>query len=408
MTLGWPPGRPRVLVVDGWLGDAGEGATALAVDRMIRSVAPGAAVLHAARLGSELGGLIPGLNFVPPLASLVGVGRAAPTGATFAAGRDLVRGADLVVSQGGPALVECPAAWTRLDAYQAVLEMGRPMVLLGLSLGPWRAAAGRALLRRVLKSAVAVTVRDQRSLAFAVDLGAPGQRLTLAGDVVFTLFPDPPPLPAGKGVALAVGAAGEEVPAARLLAEVAARTDGERLTVFSTIHGPGPDPSGVDDGARDDAHRDDGRHRDGAAAAALAKMVAALDDDARARVDIVEGAVGPLQAIELAASHRAVVSMHLRPALFAWCQGVPAALVPDAAPAGVLDGTDLGPAVCAAVDEAGGLGQRAAVAAALDPAAAKGAALWHALAPARHRAELNAAVLAGAIAELRRAGSSAG
>lgn len=69
----WPPGRPRVLVTDAWLANAGDGAIALAVDRMVHAAAPGAAVLHAAYQADLVGGAYPGLAFVPPLDALLGV-----------------------------------------------------------------------------------------------------------------------------------------------------------------------------------------------------------------------------------------------------------------------------------------------------------------------------------------------
>ncbi len=51
MTLGpdtWPAGSPRVLVTDCWLQNAGDAAIAVATQRLILDIAPGASVLHAA------------------------------------------------------------------------------------------------------------------------------------------------------------------------------------------------------------------------------------------------------------------------------------------------------------------------------------------------------------------------
>ena len=74
----WTAGWPRVLVGDGWLVNAGDAAIALAVDRLVRSVWPDSAVLHASYHADLVADALPELAFVPPLDALLGVDGADP------------------------------------------------------------------------------------------------------------------------------------------------------------------------------------------------------------------------------------------------------------------------------------------------------------------------------------------
>jgi len=50
----WPPGRPRILVSDAWLANAGDGAIALATQQRLERLAAQAAIVHAAYQGDIL------------------------------------------------------------------------------------------------------------------------------------------------------------------------------------------------------------------------------------------------------------------------------------------------------------------------------------------------------------------
>src|SRR6185503_91700 len=93
----WPPGRPRILVSDAWLANAGDGAIALATQARIARLAPGAAILHAAYQGDLLADAYPELALVPPLAALAGVTPGIPEyqGWSEAEGTQLLAGADV-------------------------------------------------------------------------------------------------------------------------------------------------------------------------------------------------------------------------------------------------------------------------------------------------------------------------
>jgi Polysaccharide pyruvyl transferase len=345
VTTAWPPGRPRILVMDGCLADIGEGSVAMALHRILRRVAPEAAVLHAACHAEGVAGDLPGLAFVPPVHRLIGPAFA---GWTPARGRALVAGTDLVLGSGS--LLEPSAPWGLLQGYDEVLDLGRPVALVGQTVGPWHGAAGRACVRRLMCSARAVAVRDAASVLNALELGAVPEHLVLAGDLTLSLFADPPPVPAGDGVAVVIGGDPDALDGAglgsRVLADTVAVAGGERITV------------------------------------------------------IEDGGAGWAAAIEMIGTHRAVVTTSLQPALWAMAQGLPSALLLDSQESGTLDGVDTGGTLCTR-PEVDAL-RRAAIAAALDPSALKGPALWHALAPARHRAALNAPALIGVLAELRR------
>lgn len=388
---GWPSGRPRVLVTDGWLANAGDAAISLAMDGLVRSVWPDAALLHASYHADLVAGALPDLAFIPPLDALLGVDGAGPMrdGWTSTNGEHLVSSADLVVSQGGGFLLEHYEPWPRLFAHNRVVDLGVPFAIIGQSIGSFRAARARALLRKSLGAAAAVTVRDAPSVAHAIDLGADPARVVQTSDLSLLLFPDPPsarragPTPAGVAVVLTrheqqvanTDADGAHV-SAQVLADVLDRTGDDRVTVLSSAQGLGRH------GFEDDSE-------------VAAAAVAMLEPRARQRVDVVDGYVGPQRVIDALACHRAVVTQRLHPALFALAQGVPTAVLVDANKVGALDGVDLGPARCPRAADAAA--RSAALSSALAPDARRGEDLWTALHPARDRAARNVDVLAGLI-----------
>jgi polysaccharide pyruvyl transferase WcaK-like protein len=377
-----------VLVTDGWLANAGDAAISLATDELVRSVWPDAALLHASYHADLVAGALPELDFVPPLDALLGVDGARPMhdGWTSTNGEQLVSSADLVVSQGGGFLLERYGPWPRLFAHDRVVDLGVPLAIIGQSIGSFRAARARALLRKSLRAAAAVTVRDAPSVAHAIDLGADPARVVRTSDLSLLLFPDPParpagPAPAGVAVVLTrheqLGASTDADGAhlsAQILHEVLDRTGDDRVTLLSSAQGLGGH------GFEDDSE-------------VAAAAVAALEPRERDRVDVVDGYVGPRSVIDTLACHRAVVTQRLHPALFALAQGVPTAVLVDASKVGALDGVDLGPARCPRAADAAA--RSAALSSALAPEARRGADLWTALHPARERAARNGDVLAG-------------
>jgi polysaccharide pyruvyl transferase WcaK-like protein len=337
----WPPGGPRVLVTDGWLTNAGDAAIALATDALVRRLAPGAAVVHAAYGADLVGGRYPGLCTVSPLEDLTGTRWAPHVPGSEAAGVDLVAGADLVVSQGGGFLHEAYRPWARIDALARAAAAGVPVVVLGQTIGDVSLTFARRALGALLRDARLVVVRDPASRHHVVSLGVDPGRVVLGTDVALALVPEAPQRAPGAGSApggppggpISVVLAADPLPgrgrareplAAVLLRAVADRCPSADLRVWSSAQGiPG----------RSDDHR------------AAATAVAALPAAARVRVTTVGGHVDAHHMLELARDSSAVVSMRLHPALLAARQGVPAVLLLEDAKADVLAGFGPGAAV---------------------------------------------------------------
>jgi hypothetical protein len=317
----WPPGRPRVLVTDAWLANAGDGAIALATQRRIARVAPAAAVLHAAYQGDLLGRLYRELTVVPPLAALLATGvEASPWPAE--AGRQLVADADVVLSQGGGfAMEHYRGAFERYRAWELVLELGVPLGFGAQTVGPFRRAREREVLSRVYAAATIVALRDPASQANVRELGAPAERVVVTADEAFGLYGAPSgPVAPRRGVACVLtrhpsmaadGAVAEPDVARDVLVETLRVHPGEHVTLLSTQQGLGG--RGLED--------------DGELGAAV---VATLPPALRARVRLLRGYIPPWRFVELLAMHRGVVSMRMHPAIFALSAGVPAVVVSDA------------------------------------------------------------------------------
>jgi polysaccharide pyruvyl transferase WcaK-like protein len=324
----WPAGRPRVLVTDAWLANAGDAALALATEAMIRAAVPGAAVLHAAYHGTELGHHLPSLRCTLPLEELLGTPWAPTAPGWEASGPALVAGADAVVSQGGGFLVEAYQPWGRIAALATVARRGTPLAIVGQTIGRFEPADLRRDLEDVMAAAALVAVRDAPSARHARDLGAGD--VVIGSDLAFGLFPDPPQEHARHGVGLVLtdhhpedGLRSGRGELARHLAETVVDQAGDQpVTLWSTVQG----------------HPELAREDDSALARSI---VAGLSPGRRSGVTLVSGYVPPDRAIALVAGFRSLVSMRMHPALFAASLDTPFALVLGGQRTGVLAGTSL-------------------------------------------------------------------
>ena len=381
----WPAGEPRVLVTDCSLPNAGDAAIALALGRMLRRISPGAAVLHAAYGGDLLAGRYPELPVVPPLDALLDMEGAPPTPASWnpSDGAALVRGADIVISQGGGFLLERYSPWNRLLALERVAEHV-PVAFIAQSIGRFRSAPARRVLGALLRRAVLVTVRDARSRHAVAELGRPMPDDAVTSDLTLTLeTPIVGRAAEPKHVVVVVtddAHAAEGIDrelrrglSATVLAETLAAADASvRVRLLSTSQGLG------DHGYEDDA--------------IVARATrAALPAELQGRVDIVEGYLTADDVRARLASAAAVVSQRLHPALFALTAGVPAALVVDTTKGGVLDGARLGSLVCRAPLDDGA--RRAAIDEAVGVDAPRGESLTRGLDDVRARAATNETLL---------------
>jgi polysaccharide pyruvyl transferase WcaK-like protein len=330
----WPAGRPRILVTDCWLTNAGDAAIAVATQQLIERHAPGAAVLHAAYGSDHVGDRYPGLRLVPPLDALVGTRW---SGAGLDPG--LVAGADLVVSQGGGFLREEYEPWSRLDALDRVASAGTPLVLLGQTIGRFDRALARCIFRSVLRAAVAVVVRDPASVHHVLDLGADPARVVLGTDVALHLAPrlgssEPQP-EAGAPIAVVLSdytverdRARRHDLAAAVLAAVTTALPDSAIDVWSSAQCAGDE-------------------QDEAIGAASVERLQAPE---RERVRLVRTHVDAGELLVRTASAAAVVSMRLHPALLAAAQRTPALLVLDDQKSGVFEGTPLATMVVSGAD----------------------------------------------------------
>lgn len=98
----------------------------------------------------------------------------------------------LVISGGGNLCESWPELiWERVALIEVARATGRPVVVLGQTLGPALSDDERHLLAASLPSCSWVGVRDESSAALASDLGVPADRLHLQLDDAFFLEPAP-------------------------------------------------------------------------------------------------------------------------------------------------------------------------------------------------------------------------
>jgi colanic acid/amylovoran biosynthesis protein len=116
-----------------------------------------------------------------------------------AARRDLLeyKTADLIVSSGGTYLVENYSMDARIFDYELSLQLGKPLVFFTQSLGPFVKEENRRALLPIFNNALAILVRDQRSMNNLVDLGVRNANVHLAADAAFALS-DPAALGSAK------------------------------------------------------------------------------------------------------------------------------------------------------------------------------------------------------------------
>ncbi|GAA2726140.1 polysaccharide pyruvyl transferase family protein [Cellulomonas aerilata] len=331
---GWPAGGPRVLLTDCWLQNAGDAAIAIATQRMVEQLAPGAVVVHAAYGRAAVGHHYPDLRLAPPLDALLGTRWAEPAAGDREAGRAFVADADLVISQGGGFLREGYSPWARVDSLARAVDLTGSVALLGQTVGVFRTAFGRRLLGAgVLSRASVVLVRDAGSRASAVELGADPARVHLGTDFSLELVgadlgagPTAPPADPGTvGVVLSDHvvpgeSADRGLLAARFLAAVLERSGDRPVTAWSSSQGV---PGDSDD--------------DVVARTAVERLPAHQRD----RVTVPAGHLDAYDLYRWSAAFGSLVSMRFHPALLAAAQGIPSVLAMSDPKVAFFDGSPL-------------------------------------------------------------------
>jgi len=333
---GWPDGAPRILLTDCWLQNAGDAAIAVAMQRMIRRFAPGAAVVHAAYGVEVVGDRYPELVLVPPLDALLGTRWSEPDRTSGIDGPALVAGADLVISQGGGFLREGYQPWARIDALLRATELVGGISLLGQTIGVFDRAFARQAFGEILHRAHAVLVRDRQSWSSAVDLGADPAIVHLGTDFSLdmvesaSLEPDrgsvaPPSDAQGVGVVLSDHVVpGESADragvGARLLEAVLDRSGSDPVTVWSSSQGIPRDSE------------------DDVVARAAVELLSPMG---RRRITVVPGHLDAYDVFRWSRAFPSLVSMRFHPALLAAAQGIPSVLAMSDPKVAFFDGSPM-------------------------------------------------------------------
>jgi len=102
--------------------------------------------------------------------------------------------AELIISTGGTYLVEHYRVWHRLVELVTVSFGRAPVVLWTQSLGPFRKASSKCLVRLLLTRAALVMLRDERSRGHLLALDSRhADKLIVVPDAAFALAENPPP-----------------------------------------------------------------------------------------------------------------------------------------------------------------------------------------------------------------------
>lgn len=100
---------------------------------------------------------------------------------------DSIAAADLVAYTGGTSLIEKYSVRSKLYEVDLALAMGRPVVLLPQSLGPFRDRANQEAVRRSLGRAGLILLRDELSVEHLREIGCRTDNVRVVPDIVFAL-----------------------------------------------------------------------------------------------------------------------------------------------------------------------------------------------------------------------------
>jgi colanic acid/amylovoran biosynthesis protein len=95
------------------------------------------------------------------------------------------KSADLVVSSAGGFLHDFYGIEHRLFGFEMAMALGRPVVILGQSVGPFWKPRSKERARAVLSRLDAVLLREERSLRHLQDCGVDTSRVVVAADIAF-------------------------------------------------------------------------------------------------------------------------------------------------------------------------------------------------------------------------------
>jgi colanic acid/amylovoran biosynthesis protein WcaK/AmsJ len=205
----------RIVLANAVTLNGGDAAIAIAALQVFEQAFPGATVQIVDSQSDVARRLYTHLSFVPGLAALLPRGkRAALSMARLLAAARLYRQlgpavarrlcrrvcsdaelstldayaqADLIVSTGGTYLVEHYGLRTRRFELEVCVQLGKPLVFLTQSLGPFAKPINRLYFRRLFNLTPLALLRDKRSEQNLRDIGVTSPRLCVVPDVVFAL-----------------------------------------------------------------------------------------------------------------------------------------------------------------------------------------------------------------------------
>jgi polysaccharide pyruvyl transferase WcaK-like protein len=315
-----PSSGPLILVVDGWLANAGDAASYVATTRSLQHELPSARVAIAAHHRSLVGDRYPELDLVPPLDAFADVSWPWTSEEDVAERpviEALVEKADLVLAAGGGYLLERYQPEPRIRGYEALLERGKRLAFYAQSIGKFSDPNLRARLEAVLEAAELVLLRDEHSLEIVRTQGNP-QKVQVSADEAF-LFPAPRRVSRPRSLLVTASPhpwerSGEnELPDYSFIPEVAGALSRllrsglvHKVTLASTAQGLG----GSEWEIEDDSELSDA-------------IFAAIPPHQRDMVEVRHGYLTPGQYAELAAQHMALISMRMHGAILAATTGTP-------------------------------------------------------------------------------------
>lgn len=114
---------------------------------------------------------------------------------------------DIVVATGGTYFVEHYNFSAKADEVLAAHALGKPVYLFTQSMGPFRRAENRGLMKRVVEASEGVFLRDERSRRNLLEVGVDERKLGVHADAAFALAPSRPSGSEGAVATVTVGAA---------------------------------------------------------------------------------------------------------------------------------------------------------------------------------------------------------
>lgn len=316
--------NPFILVTDGWLVNTGDAASYLATTASLKRALPGARVAISAHHRALVGGLYPDLELAPPLDAIAGV-RWPWTSEADAGDRglaeELVDRADLMLAAGGGYLLERYGPEGRIRVYEELLSRGKRLMFYSQSIGAFEDPELAGRLRKVLRAAELVLVRDEKTKAI-VEAQRDPTGVELTADEAF-LFPGVRRLSRPRTLLVTVsthpwdrsGASNEldegsylravGASLGRLLASGAV----SRITFASTAQGFGNAELAIEDDSL-----------------AAREAIAGIPANLRNRTELVRRYLRPDEYAGLAAGSSAVISMRMHGAILAAVSGSPVLL----------------------------------------------------------------------------------